>query len=158
MSAKIELLSNFNLPRVSQLFTRTNQFNLRTIRYTSSELMEMTASENHSCFAVTLKDKYGDYGLVSALVLKKNGQTLYIENWVMSCRVFKRGLEKFIFNHLLSFCIQNEINLLTGEYIPTPKNKVVEKLYQDLGFFNVNNKWVLEPFSATSLKNHIKNV
>ena len=40
MKSKVELLNSFNIPRVSQLSQRSNQFNLRTIRYSEEDLVE----------------------------------------------------------------------------------------------------------------------
>ena len=40
MESKVEFLTKFNIPRVSQLSQRSNQFNLRTIRYSEEDLLE----------------------------------------------------------------------------------------------------------------------
>jgi FkbH-like protein len=155
MYSRIENLNKFNLPRINQLFTRTNQFNLRTKRYTLTELEEISSSTEYISFAVYLKDKYGDYGLISVVILKKEKTFLFIDNWVMSCRVFNRGLEKFIFNHILKISRECGFTLLTGEYIPTAKNKVVADLFKNLGFREKENYWEIDPVNTSSIKNQI---
>lgn len=45
-----------------------------------------------------LKDKFVNYGIVSVLLYKIEQDECIITAWAMSCRVFKRTLEKFILN------------------------------------------------------------
>jgi FkbH-like protein len=45
MKSKVELLNSFNIPRVSQLSQRSNQFNLRTIRYEDDDLIQIMNSD-----------------------------------------------------------------------------------------------------------------
>ena len=76
---------------------RSNQFNLRTIRYTEQEIEQLAKEKEHLTLYFTLKDKFGDYGLISVVVLDKQPEnTLFISEWLMSCRVLKRGMEEFI--------------------------------------------------------------
>jgi hypothetical protein len=53
MRSKVELLNSFNIPRVSQLSHRSNQFNLRTIRYEDddypNEIDINLSSDNKKC-------------------------------------------------------------------------------------------------------------
>jgi FkbH-like protein len=44
MVSVVESFSKFNIPRVAQLSQRSNQFNLRTIRYTEADLEHIAAS------------------------------------------------------------------------------------------------------------------
>ncbi|MDQ6610185.1 MAG: HAD-IIIC family phosphatase, partial [Bacteroidota bacterium] len=94
MIAEIKSLDAFTLPRAAQLSQRSNQFNLRTIRYNEAELKSMILSADYFPFVVALKDRFGNYGVISFVVLKKDAENIFIENWTMSCRVLKRGVEK----------------------------------------------------------------
>ena len=100
---------------------------------------------NYSTFAFTLKDKFGDNGLISVIVLKKeDSQTLFIDTWFMSCRVLKRGMENFVLNTIVEKSIKDNFRYLKGEYIPTPKNEMVKDHYQNLGFEKKDNFWLLD--------------
>lgn len=144
MKSKVESLNSFNIPRVSQLSQRSNQFNLRTIRYTDNELTQIMNSDDSYGLVYDLKDKFGDHGIISFLILKKTSpQEVFIENWAMSCRVLERGMENFIFNYLLDFCISHHIKIITSEYLETPKNSIVKNLYTKLGFEFNENKYSL---------------
>ena len=157
MYSKVEFLSSFNIPRVSQLSQRSNQFNLRTIRYDEDSLVKISNSDDSRGLVFDLKDKFGDYGIISFMVLKsKSLNEIFIENWAMSCRVLERGMEQFIFNYLLDYCKKNNINTIIAEYIATKKNIIVKDLYLELGFSVKNDKFILNIDGTKNLITTIK--
>ena len=145
MISVVEVFNKFNTPRIAQLSQRSNQFNLRTIRYTESEIEKIANSIDYSTFAFSLKDKFGDNGLISVIILKKEDlQTLFIDTWFMSCRVLKRGMENFVLNTIVEKSKKQGFQYLKGEYISTPKNEMVKDHYQNLGFKKEDNFWLLD--------------
>jgi len=143
MVGEIVPINTFNTPRVSQLTQRSNQFNLRTVRYTEKEITYIATSPNHLSQCVSLRDKFGDYGLISVLILEKQTDILFVDTWIMSCRVLKRGVERFVLNHLVELARQNDCSMIVGEYLPTPKNGIVKNHYADLSFEEKGGKWHL---------------
>ena len=130
------IVSPQEVMRFTQLINKTNQFNLRTRRYSESEIAELAADPNSLLLRVTLKDKFSDYGIISALILKKDlrNRSLFIDTWVMSCRVFQRRLEYEVMNWLVNYAGDHDIQKIIGEYIPTGRNKLVENFYPETGF------------------------
>ncbi|WP_267405618.1 MULTISPECIES: HAD-IIIC family phosphatase [unclassified Chryseobacterium] len=144
MVSDVQAFNNFSKPRVSQLTQRSNQFNLRTIRYTEQEVENLMNSEDHHTISFTLEDKYGDNGLICVIVLeKKDQETLFIDTWLMSCRVLKRGMEDFTLNTIVDIAKKNGFKYVVGEYIPTSKNQMVADHYGRLGFDVQEDKWIL---------------
>ncbi len=144
MVSLVEPFNKFNTPRVAQLSQRSNQFNLRTIRYTEPELVTLSQSPRHFTFSFTLDDKFGHNGLICVVILEiESNDTLFINTWFMSCRVLKRGMESFVLNTIAEFALDKGYNFLKGEYIATPKNDLVKDHYANLGFTNTLNYWVL---------------
>ena len=140
MVATVHEFEEFEIPRISQLTQRSNQFNLRTIRYTESEIEEIANNDNYITLSFSLKDKFGDYGLISLAIMKKNeDKSLFIDSWLMSCRVLKRGMEEFIINSVIDKAREEGFNKVVGEYIKTPKNAMVEHIYSNLGFTDLGN-------------------
>jgi FkbH-like protein len=135
MVSVIEPFNKFNTPRVAQLSQRSNQFNLRTVRFTEPDIERMAGEVDTHTFSFTLQDRFGDNGLICVVVLKKEtDDTLFIDTWFMSCRVLKRGMEQFVMNTIVNFAIEKSYSLLRGEYLPTPKNELVKDLFDKLGF------------------------
>ena len=135
MLSVVEGFTPFNTPRVAQLSQRSNQFNLRTVRYTDADIARMSGDDSYQCFSFTLEDKYGDNGLICVIILHKEDlDTLFVDTWFMSCRVLKRGMEHFTLNTVVAYAKQHGFKRIIGEYIPTPKNGMVAEHYDRLGF------------------------
>lgn len=135
MTSEVKGFDPFNTPRVAQLSQRSNQFNLRTVRYTDDQIKAMGEDDGYACFSFTLEDKFGDNGLICVVILKKlDDDTLFVDTWFMSCRVLKRGMESFTLNTIVEYAKENGFKSIIGEYIPTAKNRMVENHYPGLGF------------------------
>lgn len=144
MVSEVQPLNEFNIPRSAQLSQRSNQFNLRTIRYTEESMKHISESDDYSSLVLNLKDSYGEYGVISVIILKQEEKDLFIENWFMSCRVLKRGVEKFVLNEIVDIAQYRGCDTIVGEYLPTAKNVIVKDHYRNLGFdLFSENKWVL---------------
>ena len=159
MVSKIEHLNRFNIPRVSQLSHRSNQFNLRTIRYSEKELEKIMSSTDYISFVFSLSDKFGDHGIISYVILKiQEDKNLFIENWAMSCRVIERGVEEFVLNSLIDFGLKKKYDGLFGEYIETKKNVLVKDLFVKLGFTKIKKDYYkISLQKKGKLKTTIKN-
>lgn len=159
MTSKCGPFEKLDIPRIAQLTQRSNQFNLRTIRYTDEDINRITSSENHFTLSFKLEDMFGDYGLVSAIIMeKKNEQDLMIDTWIMSCRVLKRGLEQLVLNEIVAIAKANNFKRMLGEYIPTSKNNMVAGHYTGLGFAltTVANTWTLDVDTYQEKEHFIK--
>jgi len=144
MKSVVQPFTPFNIPRVAQLSQRSNQCNLRTIRYSEADLQKLMINNQYLTFTYTLEDTFGESGLISVVILKKeNADTLFIDTWFMSCRVLKRGMEYFILGTLLESAIAQGFTTLKGQYIPSAKNALVKDFYPSMGFGEKEDYWVL---------------
>lgn len=134
MTAEILPFAPQKLERITQLINKTNQFNLTTRRYTAAEVEALSASSDYITLSGSLTDKFGDNGLVSAIIGHKEGSHLLIDLWIMSCRVFKRELELAMFDRLVAACQAQGITTIEGIYYPTRKNLLVVDFYATIGF------------------------
>jgi FkbH-like protein len=118
--------------RISQLINKSNQFNLTTRRYTEAEV----AAAERDCFTlqVRLADAFGDNGMISVVVCRRNGADWLVDTWLMSCRVLGRKVENAVLQELLREAEARGIGRIVGTYQPTDRNKLVERHYEKLGF------------------------
>lgn len=164
MVSEVSGFTTFNTPRVAQLSQRSNQFNLRTVRYTEDQISAIENDPKQKGFAFTLEDKFGDNGLIAVVILQQldtiqnhsvlfktipnHEQTLFVDTWFMSCRVLKRGMENFTLNTIVSWAKENGYKKIIGEYLPTQKNGMVAEHYTSLGFHKLEGtetaQWVLD--------------
>lgn len=134
MQGLAEIPREEQLSRFTQLINKSNQFNLRTQRYTESKIEEMNHDKNKILLAISLKDKFSFYGIISCVIMNIEAERCYIDTWVMSCRVLKRTVELFTFYKIAEMAKNRGCTELVGEYIKTEKNGQVEFMYLDLGF------------------------
>ena len=135
MVSVVSGFTKFNTPRVAQLSQRSNQFNLRTVRYTDADIEALANDPNVIDLSFTLEDKFGDNGLIAVVIMTPlDKETLFVDTWFMSCRVLKRGMENFTLNTMVEKAKTAGYKKIIGEYLPTPKNKMVENHYIGLGF------------------------
>lgn len=138
MVSVVEGFTKFNTPRVAQLSQRSNQFNLRTVRYTDADIEAMANDPDVIPLTFTLEDKFGDNGLIAVVIMKKRDkENLFVDTWFMSCRVLKRGMEDFTLNTMVEAAKAKGYKRIVGEYLPTPKNVMVKEHYAGLGFSKI---------------------
>ena len=140
MELEVEKLNDGNIERIFQLINKTNQFNLRTKRYTKEEVSEFMNSDEYRAYAASLKDKFGDFGIIGTIILERKKDCWFIDTFLLSCRAMSRGVERqFLRQALLGID-----GMVCGEYIKTSKNAPVESLYRELGFESDNGLWWLD--------------
>ena len=122
-----------NKERLLQLMNKTNQFNLTTKRFTEQELSEILHDEKKEVFLYDVSDKFGDNGIVAAVIVEYSKEAVIIE-FTMSCRVMGRKIEDAIIKQIETTVKNKGYNNLVGLYKPTEKNKPVENLYTSFGY------------------------
>lgn len=161
MVSEVSGFTSFNTPRVAQLSQRSNQFNLRTVRYTEDQITAIENDPKQKGFAFTLEDKFGDNGLIAVVILQeKDSETLFIDTWFMSCRVLKRDMENFTLNTIVEYAKANGYKKIIGEYLPTTKNGMVAEHYTGLGFTKLEGtetaQWELDVENYQNRECYIK--
>jgi FkbH-like protein len=148
------------LQRIVQLTNKSNQFNLTTRRYQLGEMEQIAQSPSYIRLCGSLKDKFGDNGIVSIVIGEITGDTVQIDLWLMSCRVLKRDMEFAMLDELVRQCQEKGIRKLVGHYYRTAKNAMVKDLYGTFGFTKVaefengDSTWELDPTSYPA-RNHV---
>lgn len=155
MRAHWDEMSLATLQRVTQLINKTNQFNLTNSRYTESQVLAISSAPDSWIGTFSLADRFGDHGLISAVILYFKNDIATVDTWVMSCRVFSRGMEDFIFQVMHKVASQNGCRYIHGKFVPTMKNSVVAELYKNMGGTLLNEQEGLEQiwsFDLSKLK------
>ncbi len=128
--ATAALVNDTSMPRIAQLFAKTNQFNLTTQRYTQAQLEAFAADSHNRLYSLSMKDMYGDYGTIaSALIL---GDT--IDSYILSCRVFGKRAENAFLAWILRTLKDSGTTRAYGLYTPTEKNAMTKDFYKNSGF------------------------
>jgi FkbH-like protein len=134
MEGEVGDFTALDVPRLSQLINKSNQFNLTTRRRSEADLLALMQDPAYSCFSFRLKDRFGDHGLISVLIGRVSGEVMEIDTWLMSCRVLKRQVEEEALNELMRRAARLGCAKLEGVYLPTAKNGMVRDFYERMGF------------------------
>lgn len=149
MRIQVARFDSYHLPRIAQLIQRSNQFNLTTQRRGEAECERLMHDDSAVPLYVELSDRLGDHGLISVVILRKDGEELHITDWLMSCRVLARGVEQYVMNEVFALARQSGAARVTGRYVPTAKNGMVREFFAQFGFRKISEiddatAWTLE--------------
>ena len=134
MHCHIGPVSSANRARVAQLINKSNQYNLTTRRYTEAQVADMETRPDKLMLQARLEDRFGDNGIISIVILDRKGREWDIDTWLMSCRVLGRRVENAVLKTIADCARAQGATALTGSYIPSAKNQMVEDHYGKLSF------------------------
>jgi FkbH-like protein len=124
-----------NMERSLELIGKTNQFNVTAKKCSVSDIGNVLATKGAVATAYTLKDKFGDYGIIGVLLcLPNDAESLTIDTWVLSCRAMGRTVEYGMFTDLARCARRLGYRNIIGQYKPSAKNHPVKDLFKKLGF------------------------
>jgi len=131
LEVQISPASPSQLARVSQLTQRTNQFNMSGRRRSESDLRQLGGQ--YEILAVSVKDRFGDYGLVGALVYEVKNQTLLVDSFLLSCRALGRGVEHQMLAVLGETAVQRGAPWVDIPFERLPRNQPALDFLQSVG-------------------------
>lgn len=137
MTAVIRPFEPLYIQRIAQLTNKSNQFNLTTLRCSEDDIRAMADDPAGLCLYGKLADKFGDNGVVTVVAGRKEGDTLHLRLWLMSCRVLKRGMEDAMMDAVFADAAARGVKTVRGYYYPTAKNAMVRDFYAQMGFEQV---------------------
>jgi FkbH-like protein len=132
------------LRRVAELINRTNQFNTCASRTSVEQIAAQNESHEYQIIVANAKDKFGEMGIVSAMILNLTDDSLSIRTWVLSCRVFGYGIETAMLNYVRRIGQGLQIASLQGQIVETANNQPCRDVYADNGFVQMGAGWTTE--------------
>jgi len=120
------------IPRIAQLTQRTNQFNTTTLRLDEIQLGRLLESGT-ACLAISVRDRFGDYGLVGALFIREEALSLSVDALLLSCRVLGRGVEHRILAHLGTLALAKKAGHVSIRFMPSARNQPAADFLNRIG-------------------------
>ncbi len=140
--------------RLSQLTEKTNQFNTLKHPFRTEEIRTFAEDPDYAVFHARLTDTFGDYGIIAFALVDKKSEEWNIQSFLMSCRVFGRGVEDAFLNAIVKRAIENGARKIALSFEQTPKNtpakEFVERNFKD-GVRNISAvsfmpRWILTSY------------
>ncbi|MFE0336717.1 HAD-IIIC family phosphatase [Streptomyces sp. NPDC058955] len=122
------------IARAAQLTLRTNQFHTSMLRCQPPQVAEAAAGPDTRVLGIHSGDRFGDNGMVGVIFTRRAGDTVHIDTFVLSCRVFSRGIETACLSAVLADAKAAGARTVEAVYRPGPKNSAVRAFYPDHGF------------------------
>ncbi len=128
---QIEFISHLNnhIDRIEELISRTNQLNYTKIRLSREEIISDINDINYKTEIISVKDKYGEYGIVGLYQI--HIQTNTLKHFIFSCRILNLGIPQYIYSKL-----------------KFPKIQIIDEVAEILDTSSEPN-WIIESFNKT---------
>jgi len=126
-------LDTSNIERSLSLLHKTNQFNLTLWRPAPAELVDFVNDPSNYAYVFRLKDNVGDAGIISVLLAKKSSFGMQLVGWVLSCRVFNRGVEWAVAEHFATWVGQRGGSSVAAPFAAGPRNALITDVLTSVG-------------------------
>lgn len=140
MELKLRFAEEKDLQRIFQLLDRTTELNLTNNHYEFKDLASMFNDKNFVIIVADLKDKFGDYGLIGEIILRKDSSYHSIIDFCVSCRTMGRGIGSALLTTALNYIRKENFSKVVGFLRKTKKNYRVVELYEQHHFNKVEEK------------------
>lgn len=142
-----------DITRCFELLTRTNQLNISARHYSQNEYLKIIENPNIYRLAFDAKDRFGHYGTIAYLnyTLNNKENTINIIDFVISCRIAKKFVEKSIIFFLKNKYANQYENLII-EYKKTSKNINFLNTFESLSLKVINEKYLKAKFNELNLE------
>ena len=97
---RIDDYQKTDFDRVVDLVQRTNQLNFSGAKYSPDRIAAALDDDGMRVLVLRCRDRFGDYGTVGVVLVRRTGRVLRIEDMMISCRVQGRRIEQAVFAHL----------------------------------------------------------
>jgi FkbH-like protein len=134
LRVKLAPADTFSLPRIIQLGLRTNQFTMVRKPHSEAVTRQLANSSEHLLLGFEVADRFGREGLVGAIWIHRGPQVWTLENFVMSCRVFSRGVETAVLAEVAAAALGAGADRLTVPFERTDRNGPAAAFLAAAGF------------------------
>jgi FkbH-like protein len=121
--------------RVEELIQRTNQLNATGQRTEREDLRRYLADPSrYYVGTASLKDKYGDYGLIGVCIAECQGHDWEVIEFDFSCRAMGKSVEHALLSHMCRTARESGASAVTLRLKKTSRNREMHKILKDFGF------------------------
>jgi len=131
LDIKLDVQTNCDahLRRVAQLSEKTNQFNFNKKPFSVYDLQNLIR-ENGLVYSLSVRDKFGNYGVVGAAFARLKGVDATLLNFLLSCRVLGRDVEKDFYRKIVEDLEKRGLNLVQVRFRATDRNVPAQAFYE----------------------------
>jgi len=155
MKISVERLEAGNIARIVQLVNKSNQFNARTRRVSETDMLAMQDAKNTTVWGFRVSDKYGESGLTGVISATVDEGRCHIVDFVMSCRVMGRGVERLMLSELAEFASANGAEEIVCDFLETDRNFPMREFLDDSGLNRQGDSYIWQLNAPYPRPDHI---
>ncbi|MDW3206343.1 MAG: HAD-IIIC family phosphatase [Alphaproteobacteria bacterium] len=130
LQADLKTVQASTVERTHQLFNKTNQFHMTLERPTLSEI----EARREGLYTISLRDRFGDYGIIGILELSSSPDAMRIDNLIMSCRALGRGMEETALAFAAEQARERNLAKLEIAFVEGPRNQPARRFLEKAEF------------------------
>lgn len=116
-----------HVKRLAQMAQRTNQFNATLKRLEERDFAARLGRAYSVLCAVSVRDRFGDYGVVGCIGAERSGDDLLVDLFMLSCRALGRGVEQKMAAELGRHAQRLGLTRVVFEHVEGPRNGPARK-------------------------------
>jgi predicted enzyme involved in methoxymalonyl-ACP biosynthesis len=93
--------------------------------------------EGADIYCANVKDKFGDNGITIAAIFIENDKEVYLDSYLLSCRILGREIEKATLLKLIEEINRDKNKPIKAQFIPTKKNFIAADFLDNIGFVHI---------------------
>ncbi len=137
---EIGMVAEHQRERVTELLQRTNQLNFSGVKYSREAVDEILQDESTDKHVIHCRDKYGDYGLVGFSITRTNERDITVQDFMLSCRVQGKLIEKAFFSYLVDKYTDGKANVAVN-FLATGRNDLAQSVLREIGFVQSKDEY-----------------
>jgi len=141
-----------DLPRVAQLTARTSQMNTTCVRRSEAEIRSLCETGGWECLAVSVRDRFGDYGLTGVAMFRVTGEDLFVDTFLLSCRALGRGVEHRMVARLGEIARERQLAAVRIRFAAGPRNQPAWLFLKSLASPDSHGAFQLSADAAAALR------
>lgn len=143
--------SEADLLQISRLTHRTNRFNFSSRRRSAGEIRDFLARPRAHCLVVRVADRFGDYGLVGAVLYERLADRYRVDTFLLCRRALGRGVEHAVLHEVGRRALADGVGQVELAYRPTERNLAARAFLQAMRPGGETLEAATLEFSATEL-------
>lgn len=150
LKLEIKAASPADLARIFELLGRTNQLNATLARTSMDDLKKMIESPKlYHLRTARLSDRFGDYGLIGFMSVRKSPSDWQILELAFSCRALGRGVEQAMLAQIAKDALGAGVSSLFIDFLAGARNQQMYQILRQCGFSSLNGA---DPVEGESIR------
>jgi predicted enzyme involved in methoxymalonyl-ACP biosynthesis len=136
--------------RITQLTSRTNQFDLSLRRRSPKEVRPLVLEDR--VWVTEARGRFGSYGLVGICILSgREAESACLDTFLLSCWALGRGVEEAVVDALFGLASRMGLNNIHAPFTRGPRNRVILEFLTTHRFKALEGKQELEATASATM-------